>query len=306
MQEEDITNMKTYKLFAMVLAAVCALGLLTACQQADTSTSTPSPSSNSAKWFTEPKELEKGDNYVSSEYYLHNEVTDRHIYAVETKPTGLTEDEKVPLVIYTHGQSGYATNFSAIYTKLAEEKIAAFSFECCGGNRSGAKSEGSKLFPANYTSRITDLETVIAKVKTLDYVDQDRVFLFGESYGGIVSSLVAIDHNEFPGLILLSTGIDAELSLLGHEEGDVTYLPEYDPDDPLEAIKGYEGDVICFNGQQDFAHDYGKHQIDVYNQREKGSAVFYSLENSDHSFSALSPEAQQFLIETMTEFVLAR
>lgn len=296
--------MKKYSFPALLLSALLLVSLPAACQE-QASVPSPSPSASAAsssKWFTEPRELESGDAYQSSEYYLHNEITDRHIYAVETRPTGLAEGEKVPVVIYTHGQSGYATNFSAIYTRLAEQKIAAFSFECCGGNRSGAKSEGAKLFPANYTSRMTDLETVLAKVKTLDYVDTDRIFLFGESYGGIVSSFVAINHNEIPGLILLSTGVDD--SLLGREEGDETYLPEYDVENPYEAIKSYEGDVICFNGQQDFAHDFGENQIEIYNQRESGTAVFYSLEDSDHSYSALSPEAQEFLIQTMTEFVL--
>lgn len=294
--------MKRTRLFAFILAAACFLGLLAACGPG-AEKATPTPAGNpSAKWFTEPRELETGEGYVSSEYYLHNEVTDRHIYAVETKPTGLTEGEKVPVVIYVHGQSGYATNFSAIYTRLVKDKIAAFSFECCGGNRSGAKSEGSKLFPAHYTSRITDLETVLDRVKTLDYVDTDHIFFFGESYGGVTSSLTIINHNEIPGLILLSTGLSAIAK--EPEEGDVTYLAEYDYDDPLEAIKGYEGDVICFNGQQDFAHDAGKEQIDAYNQREKGSAVFYSLENSDHSFSALSDEGKEFLIETMRNFIL--
>ena len=207
--------MKKYSFPALLLSALLLVSLPAACQE-QASVPSPSPSASAAsssKWFTEPRELESGDAYQSSEYYLHNEITDRHIYAVETRPTGLAEGEKVPVVIYTHGQSGYATNFSAIYTRLAEQKIAAFSFECCGGNRSGAKSEGAKLFPANYTSRMTDLETVLAKVKTLDYVDTDRIFLFGESYGGIVSSFVAINHNEIPGLILLSTGVDD--SILG-------------------------------------------------------------------------------------------
>ena len=139
---------------------------------------------------------------------------------------------------------------------------------------------------------------------TLDYVDTDHIFLFGESYGGVVSSLAAITHNEIPGIILLSTGISD--TMLAREEDDPTYLANYDYDNPLEAIKDYHGDVICFNGQQDFAHDDGEKQISVYNQREEGTAVFYSLENSDHSFSALSDEGKEFLITTMRDFVLDR
>lgn len=308
---EGVITMKQSKRAARFLIGLAAILLLTACTGNNTpagpggspeASSAPSESAQSAKWFTDPRELASGDGYQSSEYYLLNEITGRHIYSVETKPTGLSEGEKVPVVVYVHGQSGYATNFSAIYTRLVKEKIAAFSFECCGGNRSGAKSEGSKLFPAHYTSRITDLETVLAKVKTLDYVDTDHIFLFGESYGGVTASLDIINHNEIPGLILLSTGISD--TMLAREEDDPTYLPEYDYADPLEAIKGYKGDVICFNGQQDFAHDAGENQIAVYNQRDTGSAVFYSLENSDHSFSALSDDGKEFLIVTMKDFVL--
>ena len=145
---------------------------------------------------------------------------------------------------------------------------------------------------------------MLAKVNTLDYVDADHIFLFGESYGGVTVSLDVIDHNEIPGIILLSTGISD--TMLEREDDDPTYIPERDYADPLEAIKGYAGDVICFNGQQDFAHDAGENQIAVYNQRGIGSAVFYSLENSDHSFSALSDEGKEFLIETMKDFILER
>ena len=290
--------MKNARIIGTAIALVICL-LLAGCSGNQTPTQPVKPSS---RWFTEPKVLETTSTFEAYEYYLLNEVTDRHIYSVETKPAGLEPGEKVPVVIYVHGQSGFATNFKTIYKKLATDKIAAFSFECCGGNRSEAKSEGGKLFPANYTSRMTDLETVIAKVKTLDYVDTDRIYLFGESYGGVVCSLTAIKHNEIPGIILVSTGISD--GMMSHEEGDPTYLAEYDYENPLEAIKGYTGDVICFNGQQDFAHDNGKNQIDVYNERETGTAVFYSLENSDHSYSALSDEAKVFVVDTMRAFIL--
>ena len=300
--------MKKARIAALSLAVLATVSLLAACGRPREAVAAD-PDKNavtdqvaqSSKWFSTPKELDSGDGYTSSEHYLLNEETNRHIYSVETTPTGLEEGEKVPVVIYVHGQSGYATNFSAIYTRLVKDKIAAFSFECCGGNKSGAKSEGSKLFPANYTSRITDLETVLAKVKTLSYVDTERIYLFGESYGGIVVSLDVINHNEIPGIILLSTGIQDKM--MAHEEGDPTYIEAYDYEAPLEAIKAYEGDVICFNGQQDFAHDAGENQIAVYNERDKGTAVFYSLENSDHSFSALSDEGKEFLIKTMGDFI---
>lgn len=41
-----------------------------------------------------------------------------------------------------------------------------------------------------------DLETVIDCVKELDYVDPGRIFLQGESMGGLVSALVAARRPE--------------------------------------------------------------------------------------------------------------
>ena len=295
--------MKVQKSLCSILSLLALLFLLAACQnQASAPSPSPSPSAaSSSKWFTEPRELESGDGYESSAYYLYNEITDRHIYSVETRPTGLAEGEKVPVVIYVHGGSGEATTFQGIYTALAQDRIAAFSFECCGGNRSGAKSEGSKLFSSHYTSRITDLETVLEKVKTLDYVDTDRIFLFGESYGGLVVSLSAIDHPEIAGLILLSTGLQEDM--MG-DNGHETYIADYDKADPMEAIKAYGGDVICFNGDQDDALEAGRAQIEIYNQRESGTAVFYEMADSEHSYSAFSPAAKAEVIDTMRDFIL--
>lgn len=300
--------MKKRKLTALLLAALAAASLLTSCAGQGPETpsgnpdagATPTGNQQSAKWFTEPRVLDSGDGYESSEYYLLNEETGRHIYTVETRPTGITEGERVPIVIYVHGGSGEATTFAGIYRALAGEKVAALSFECCGGNRSGAKSEGSRLFSAHYTSRITDLETVLAKAKTLDYVDTDRIFFFGESYGGIVSSLAAVDHSELAGLILLSTGLQE--SMMG-DDGSETYIAAFNKENPMEAIKEYAGDVICFNGDKDNALEAGRAQIEIYQQRENGSAVFYEMENSEHSYSAFSSESKAIVIDTMVEFI---
>lgn len=297
--------MKKQNLAALTLAAFSCLVLLSGCvNQPVKATPTPAPAEDpakvSAKWFADPRALDSGDGYESSEYYLLNEETGRHIYSVETRPTGLEADGKAPVVIYVHGGSGEATTFAGIYRALAEENIAAFSFECCGGNRSGAKSEGSKLFSAHYTSRISDLETVLAKVKSLEYVDTDKIYLFGESYGGMVVSLAAIDHAEIAGLVLLSTGLQE--GMMG-DDGSETYLEKYDKENPLEAIKDYKGDVICFNGDQDNALEAGRAQIEIYNQRDQGTAVFYEMENSEHSYSAFSDESKAFVIDTMLEFI---
>ena len=52
-------------------------------------------------------------------------------------------------------------------------------------------------------SECEDLKTVLAGVKELDCVDHDRIFLMGESMGGLVSALVAAQcPDEIRGMVL--------------------------------------------------------------------------------------------------------
>ena len=151
------------------------------------------------------------DAFEKETYYIHNDEMNRSIYAVQIKPKDLAEGEKVPLIIYVHGGNGTANSYIGLAKTLSEQKIAGLMFECCGGNNgkaSAAKSDGADLFPAHYSSRISDLEAVLAFAKTLDFVDTNRVYLWGESYGGIVVEFCAVNHpNDVKGLLLVSTGL---------------------------------------------------------------------------------------------------
>ena len=112
------------------------------------------------------------DAFEKETYYIHNDEMNRSIYAVQIKPKDLAEGEKVPLIIYVHGGNGTANSYIGLAKTLSEQKIAGLMFECCGGNNgkaSAAKSDGADLFPAHYSSRISDLEAVLAFAKTLGY-----------------------------------------------------------------------------------------------------------------------------------------
>lgn len=108
------------------------------------------------------------DAFEKETYYIHNDEMNRSIYAVQIKPKDLAEGEKVPLIIYVHGGNGTANSYIGLAKTLSEQKIAGLMFECCGGNNgkaSAAKSDGADLFPAHYSSRISDLEAVLAFAK---------------------------------------------------------------------------------------------------------------------------------------------
>lgn len=63
----------------------------------------------------------------------------------------------------------------------------AYCFDFYGGCK-GSKSGGSMLEMSIFTER-DDLSAVIGHVKTLDVVDQENLFLLGESQGGCVAGI---------------------------------------------------------------------------------------------------------------------
>lgn len=92
--------------------------------------------------------------------------------------------------------AGFGTSFrfckKTIGMCLAMSGFAAYCFDFYGG-REGSKSGGSMLEMSIFTER-DDLSAVIEHIKTLDVVDQENLFLLGESQGGCVAGITAPRH----------------------------------------------------------------------------------------------------------------
>ncbi|MCM1228136.1 MAG: lysophospholipase [Clostridium sp.] len=84
--------------------------------------------------------------------------------------------------------------------ELAQHDIAAYCFDFRGGG--GNRSDGNTT-EMSVMTEVSDLETIIIDAVEWDFVDDNRIILFGESQGGIVSAITAARHNdEVAGLIL--------------------------------------------------------------------------------------------------------
>lgn len=99
---------------------------------------------------------------------------------------------KLPTVIFSHG---FGSNFRELAHHgdgFAQNGICCFFFDFCGGGRMSL-SDGA-MEEMTVESECGDLETVVACIKELDYVDEERIFLLGESMGGLVPALAAARH----------------------------------------------------------------------------------------------------------------
>lgn len=187
-----------------------------------------------------------------------------HIYGVAYIP--LDAGGQMPTVIYAHGYGVTHQNGVQYAEKLAEHGYVVYCFDFCGGGN-GSQSDGSPLEMSVFTEQ-ADLEAVIRMIRELDYVDQDHIFLFGASQGGLVSGITAAANQEdIRGLILLYPGfeivedvqalfasaedIPETYSMFGWMSVGRTYFEELLDYDVYSVIGEYEKDVLLIHGDAD-------------------------------------------------------
>lgn len=114
----------------------------------------------------------------------------------------LPDKDRYTFVIFSHGFNGSGEDSAWRAKILAEQGIGVLTYDFCGGGlrcRSDLRTREMTIF-----TEVEDLMAVLDTVETWQAVDQDRIFLFGESMGGLVSALTAEKRaQEIKGLALL-------------------------------------------------------------------------------------------------------
>ncbi len=129
-------------------------------------------------------------------------ITIRNLNRSISATAHLPKTEKYPLVIFSHGFNGSGEDFKLQAEALANNGIAALTFDFCGGSLK-SKSDMQTYEMTVFTEK-EDLFAVLNTVKAWPHVDNDSIFLFGGSMGGLVSALAAEERvDEIRGMILL-------------------------------------------------------------------------------------------------------
>lgn len=112
------------------------------------------------------------------------------------------EPADCPLLILGHGfmSSCYLLKGYAEY--LSAHGIACCIFDFCGGSNY-SRSDGS-MQEMSVMTQVTDMKLLIGVLKKFDGFDTQKVYIGGESQGGLVAALTAAElKDEIAGLILL-------------------------------------------------------------------------------------------------------
>ncbi|WP_297098518.1 alpha/beta fold hydrolase [uncultured Draconibacterium sp.] len=191
----------------------------------------------------------------------------KNIYGVAYIPKG-EQDQKYPLVILSHGYSSSHMFLTSYGTALAENGIACYTFDFCGGSNL-SKSDGKTTEMSVLTEK-DDLETVLAASKNWSFVDTLNIFLSGESQGGFVSALAAAEcEEEIRGMVLLypafhmpdamrnefpdKQGIKDEMDFPNKMKIGRCYVDALYNMDAFEVTKNFDKEVLLIHGDKDKA-----------------------------------------------------
>lgn len=203
----------------------------------------------------------------------------------------------VPLVIFSHGLSSTHSSGKRYAEFLASRGVATYIFDF-GGGSAKSKSDGDP-HQMSIMTEVADLETILQESKTWDFVNHEKVTLLGASQGGVVSALVASNHpDDVGGLMLLYPAfIIPELvkntyhsleevpdnpSYLGALNLGRNYVTDIWNLDIYKEIAKYSKKVLIVHGSQD-------HIVPIlYSERAKEAypnAELFQIKGAGHHFT---------------------
>lgn len=128
-------------------------------------------------------------------------------------------DGKYPAVVIIHGFTGNKEelHLKQLAIDLAENGYVALRFDASGYGESEGKTEDEYRMTNNFN----DVESVYEYLKSLPYVDADRIGVFGQSLGGLLVVLFSARHPEIKASVSAQPPyqLETHYRMKGHWDG---------------------------------------------------------------------------------------
>lgn len=175
--------------------------------------------------------------------YTVEELMCDNIYGLMWKPE---KEGKMPLIIYAHGFNGDHADGGGYAQVFAKHGIATYCLDFVGGNRHSYS--GGDIMDMSPVTEANDLIKVLETAKTWNFVDQEKIYVFGESLGGLATVLAAGERPELiDRLILLYPSWD-EIAIGQAIFGNADAIPKEIPvSDDLSIGKRFYADLLEIN-----------------------------------------------------------
>lgn len=245
-----------------------------------------------------------------------------NIYGQFYYPEDFDKTQTYPIIIMSHGigSTSQMVERAKWPEKAAQDGYVVYSFDFCGGSLNGF-SDGNFMDMTVLTEK-EDLSAVIDFVKTKDYVDQDHLFLLGQSQGGLVSALTAVEREEdvaamvlvYPAFCIADDAREAYASIDDIPDGTAEmpvgtvgseYVKAVYDLDVYDTISAYDGDIMLFHGINDslVPYSYSEKAIEKAYTGKGSMLVPIYGKKSTHGFEMNFEEGRDYAETVGLEFL---
>ena len=219
---------------------------------------------------------------------------EKEIYGKLYCPEG---DSKFPAVILSHGYNGAHSDFKRECEFFAKNGYIAYAYDFCGGS-TRSKSSGKSTDMTIFTEK-EDLLAVFDYISAMPETDTSRVYLFGASQGGLVTTLATEERTDkvkgvilyFPALNIPDDwrrnyasvdDIPNTNDFWGLKLGKNFFVSMHEFD-TFENIGKFQNNVLIIHGDKDniVPLSYSEKSITVY-----PNAALIVLPGEGHGYSA--------------------
>ncbi len=225
----------------------------------------------------------------------------------------LEDDELAPVVILSHGFGSDKSEMEKLAKGFAVNGIASVRFDFIGSGESDGDSTDMSVL-----TEVDDLNAILDYVETLEEVDTSRIFLCGDSMGGLVSAITGAEREDeivalllnFPAFSIPDNMRDGTIMGIEFDVNDIPetidmgfyvigsrYVTDVLDMDPYELACGFSKDVLLFHGNADTIVDisYSDKAEELY-----PSVEYIVMDGAGHGFSGDQTLEQ---IEKSVDFV---
>ncbi|MGO5541769.1 alpha/beta hydrolase family protein [Blautia sp. HCP3S3_H10_1] len=247
---------------------------------------------------------------------------DNNIYGQFYYPADFDETKTYPVVIMSHGigSTSQMVERAKWPEKAAQDGYVVYTFDFCGGSLNG--NSDVDFMDMTVMTEKEDLSAVMDFVKSKDYVDQEHLFLLGQSQGGLVSAFTAADRKEdvaamvlvYPALCIADNARETYASAEDIPEGQAEmpvgtvgseYVKAVYDLDVYGTISAYDGDVMIIHGINDMLvpYSYSEKAIEEAYTSEGSVLVPVYGKRSTHGFEMNFEEGRDYAETVGMEFL---
>ena len=247
---------------------------------------------------------------------------DNNIYGQFYYPADFDETKTYPVIIMSHGigSTSQLVERAKWPEKAAQDGYVVYTFDFCGGSLNG--NSDVDFMDMTVMTEKEDLSAVIDFVKTKDYVDQDHLFLLGQSQGGLISTLAAADRKEdvaamllvYPAFCIPDNARELYATADDIPEGEAEmpvgtvgseYVKTVYALDVYDTISAYEGDVMIIHGINDslVPYSYSEKAIEEAYTGEGSVLIPIYGKKSTHGFEMNFEEGRDYAETVGLEFL---